>query len=107
MNKTTIFKTPSGDEMVVMPRALYDKLVNGAEMAQDIAAYSQGTDRSWRRRIDPIQKLLTAFLMAKTKFMSGANIAAYRTGSWRRKSETVPPTCPISRTAKRKVECRQ
>jgi hypothetical protein len=41
MNKTTIFKTPSGDEMVVMPRTLYDKPVNGAEMAQDIAAYGK------------------------------------------------------------------
>jgi ribosome-binding protein aMBF1 (putative translation factor) len=41
MNKTTIFKTPSGDEMVVMPRALYEKLIDDAEMAQDISAYDR------------------------------------------------------------------
>jgi ribosome-binding protein aMBF1 (putative translation factor) len=45
MNQTTTFKTPSGDDMVVMPRALYEKLVSDAETAQDAAAYDKAKAR--------------------------------------------------------------
>ena len=41
MNEMTIFTTPSGDEMVVVPRAHYEKLVHDAEMAQDLVAYDE------------------------------------------------------------------
>lgn len=45
MSETTTFKTPGGDDMVVMPRALYDKLVADAETAQDVAAYDKAKAR--------------------------------------------------------------
>jgi DNA-binding XRE family transcriptional regulator len=32
------FRTPNGDEMVILPRAEYDQLVEASEMAQDVAA---------------------------------------------------------------------
>ncbi len=41
MNTVTAFKTPSGDEMVVLPRAEYETLVDMAEMAADVAAYDE------------------------------------------------------------------
>ncbi len=43
MNVT--FKTPSGDEMVILPRAEYDQLVEGNEMAQDVAAFDRFKER--------------------------------------------------------------
>jgi ribosome-binding protein aMBF1 (putative translation factor) len=45
MNQTTTFKTPSGDDMIVMPRALYEKLVSDAETAQDVTAYDKAKAR--------------------------------------------------------------
>ncbi len=45
MNQTTTFRTPSGDDMVVMPRALYEKLVSDAEAAQDVTAYDKAKAR--------------------------------------------------------------
>lgn len=43
MNVT--FKTPSGDEMVILPRAEYDQLIEGNEMAQDVAAFDRFKER--------------------------------------------------------------
>jgi DNA-binding Xre family transcriptional regulator len=45
MNQTTTFKTPSGDDMIVMPRALYEKLLSYAETAQDVTAYDKAKAR--------------------------------------------------------------
>jgi ribosome-binding protein aMBF1 (putative translation factor) len=45
MNQTTTFKTPSGDDMIVMPRALYEKLLSEAETAQDVTAYDKAKAR--------------------------------------------------------------
>jgi DNA-binding XRE family transcriptional regulator len=39
MNKVVTFKSPSGDELVVLPAAEYRRLVDAVEMAEDIAAY--------------------------------------------------------------------
>jgi hypothetical protein len=39
MNAPATFKTPSGDEMVVLPRTEYDRLLDAAEMAADVAAF--------------------------------------------------------------------
>jgi DNA-binding XRE family transcriptional regulator len=39
MNKVVTFKSPSGDELVVLPAEEYRRLVDAAEMAEDIAAY--------------------------------------------------------------------
>lgn len=41
MGVVTRFQTPSGDEMVVMPREDYDALVEAAEMLSDVAAYDR------------------------------------------------------------------
>lgn len=41
MGSITEFKTPSGDEMVVLPRSEYDALVEAAEMMADVAAYDR------------------------------------------------------------------
>ncbi|MGB3502208.1 MAG: helix-turn-helix transcriptional regulator [Mesorhizobium sp.] len=38
---TTIFKTPNGDEMVILPRAEYDRLVEEREMAHDVAVFDR------------------------------------------------------------------
>lgn len=35
------FTTPSGDEMVIIPRAEYDELLEASEMAQDVAAFDR------------------------------------------------------------------
>ncbi|EJM99211.1 helix-turn-helix transcriptional regulator [Phyllobacterium sp. YR531] len=35
------FTTPNGDEMVILPRAEYDKLIQASEMAQDVAAFDR------------------------------------------------------------------
>jgi DNA-binding XRE family transcriptional regulator len=45
MNQTTTFKTPSGDDMIVMPRALYEKLLSDAETARDVTAYDKAKAR--------------------------------------------------------------
>jgi len=41
MNAPATFKTPSGDEMVVLPRTEYDRLLDAAEMAADVAAFDE------------------------------------------------------------------
>lgn len=41
MGAVTRFETPSGDEMVVLPRQDYDALVEAAEMLSDVAAYDR------------------------------------------------------------------
>jgi DNA-binding XRE family transcriptional regulator len=41
VNALTTFRTPSGDEMVVLPRDQYDRLLDAAEMAADVAAYDK------------------------------------------------------------------
>lgn len=45
MNKVTAFKTPNGDEMVVLPRAEYEALIDIAEMAADVSAYDEAKKR--------------------------------------------------------------
>lgn len=39
MNAITKFKTPNGEEMVVMPAADYARLIEAVEDAEDVAAY--------------------------------------------------------------------
>ena len=41
MNRVVTFKSPSGDEMVVVPAKDYYQLVEAAEMAEDVAAYDE------------------------------------------------------------------
>lgn len=41
MGMVTGFQTPSGDEMVVLPRADYEALLEAAEMLSDVAAYDR------------------------------------------------------------------
>ena len=49
MNKVVTFKSPSGDELVVLPAEEYRRLVDAVEMAEDIAAYlMQRADRKAR-----------------------------------------------------------
>jgi transcriptional regulator with XRE-family HTH domain len=40
-NEVTRFKTPSGDEMVVLPAAEYLRMIEAAEMAEDVAAFDE------------------------------------------------------------------
>lgn len=37
----TVFKTPAGEEMVVLPRAEYERLLDDAEMAADVVAFDR------------------------------------------------------------------
>ena len=39
MNKPVSFKTPSGDDMIILPRSEYEALTEYADMLTDIAAY--------------------------------------------------------------------
>ena len=41
MNRVVTFKSPSGDELVVVPADDYRQLVEAAEMAEDVAAYDE------------------------------------------------------------------
>jgi ribosome-binding protein aMBF1 (putative translation factor) len=41
MNEVTRFKTPSGDEMVVLPAADYLRMTEAVEMAEDVAAFDE------------------------------------------------------------------
>ena len=41
MNRVVTFKSPSGDEMVVVPAKDYYQLVEAAEMAEDVAAFDE------------------------------------------------------------------
>ena len=41
MNRVITFKSPSGDELVVVPAADYRSLVEAAEMAEDVAIYDE------------------------------------------------------------------
>jgi predicted transcriptional regulator len=41
MNAITKFKTPNGEEMVVMPAADYARLIEAVEDAEDVAAYDE------------------------------------------------------------------
>jgi DNA-binding Xre family transcriptional regulator len=45
MGHLTQFKSPSGDEMVVLSRSEYDALVEAAEMLADVAAYDRAKAR--------------------------------------------------------------
>ena len=36
-----IFKSPAGEEMVILSRAEYDRLVDAADMASDVAAFDE------------------------------------------------------------------
>ncbi|WP_075289688.1 helix-turn-helix domain-containing protein [Pararhizobium arenae] len=48
MNRVSEFVTPGGEELVVLPRADYESLVEMAEMLADVAAY----DNAKRRIVD-------------------------------------------------------
>ncbi|MGK9167058.1 helix-turn-helix domain-containing protein [Inquilinus limosus] len=41
MGAATHFTTPGGEEMVILPRADYDRLVEAAEEHEDVAAYDE------------------------------------------------------------------
>jgi DNA-binding XRE family transcriptional regulator len=41
MNDVTTFKTPGGEEMVILPAAKYAQLVEAVEMAEDVAALDE------------------------------------------------------------------
>src|SRR5438552_18440936 len=41
MNAVTKFTTPSGDTMVIIPAAEYDRLIEAREMAADVAAFDE------------------------------------------------------------------
>ena len=41
MNRIVTFKSPSGDELVVLPAEDYRQLVDAAEMAEDLAAFDE------------------------------------------------------------------
>ena len=41
MTEVTRFKTPGGEEMVVLPAADYSRLMDALEMAEDVAAYDE------------------------------------------------------------------
>jgi DNA-binding XRE family transcriptional regulator len=41
MNVTAKFTTPSGDDMVIVPAAEYARLVETAEMVEDVAAFDE------------------------------------------------------------------
>ena len=41
MTEIVRFKTPSGDDMVMLPAAAYDQLVAASENADDVAAYDR------------------------------------------------------------------
>jgi len=41
MTEVTRFKTPGGEEMVVLPAADYARLMDALEMAEDVAAYDE------------------------------------------------------------------
>lgn len=45
MNKVTRFKTPGGEEMVLLPSADYEALLDIVEMAEDVAAYDEAKRR--------------------------------------------------------------
>ncbi|CAN5752826.1 helix-turn-helix transcriptional regulator [soil metagenome] len=45
MNQVTTFTTPGGEEMVVLPREDFDRLVAAAEDHADIATYDQAKAR--------------------------------------------------------------
>lgn len=41
MNDVTTFKTPGGENMVILPAAEYARLIEAVEMAEDIAAFDE------------------------------------------------------------------
>lgn len=41
----TTFKTPNGDEMVILPKAEYDRLVAAKDMAVDVAIFDRFYDK--------------------------------------------------------------
>ncbi|KQV38252.1 MULTISPECIES: helix-turn-helix transcriptional regulator [unclassified Rhizobium] len=45
MNRVSEFITPGGEQMVVLPRADYESLVEMAEMLADVAAYDNAKQR--------------------------------------------------------------
>lgn len=45
MNKATRFKTPAGEELVIIPVAEYEALLEALEMAEDVAAYDEAKRR--------------------------------------------------------------
>jgi DNA-binding XRE family transcriptional regulator len=45
MNKPTIIKTPSGDQMAVIPLAEYERLVEAAQDMADVRAYDDANRR--------------------------------------------------------------
>jgi hypothetical protein len=71
-----IIITPNGDRMVVLPEAEYERLLDLAEDAEDIAA-TQKSRKGWRpvRKTSFRPNMSTACWMERTGFRSGANFA--------------------------------
>jgi hypothetical protein len=75
MNKPgNIITTPSGDQMVVLPLAEYERLVEAVEDAADIRAYDAAKRRLARGATSPFRpNSSTVFSMEKTRFGFGAS----------------------------------
>lgn len=58
------FKTPSGDEMVILPRAEYDRLVEAAEMLRDVATFDRYHEKLARGAEERIPSAIVERLLA-------------------------------------------
>jgi DNA-binding XRE family transcriptional regulator len=67
MNVTAKFTTPSGDDMVIVPAAEYARLVEAAEMAEDVAAL----DEFERKRAGGEEELVPAAVV--DRLLAGEN----------------------------------
>lgn len=67
MPDVQIIKTPTGEELVVLPRAEYDRLIADREMAEDVAAF----DASERRLASGEDEILPAAMV--DRLLAGAN----------------------------------
>jgi DNA-binding XRE family transcriptional regulator len=67
MNVTAKFTTPSGDDMVIVPAAEYARLVEAAEMAEDVAAL----DEFQRKRAAGEEELVPAAVV--DRLLDGEN----------------------------------
>ena len=61
MNKPTIFTTPNGDRMAVIPIDEYERLVEAAEETTDVRAY----DEAKRRLASGQDELLSAIMVSR------------------------------------------
>jgi len=74
LGAVTKFKTPSGDEMVIIPATDYARLIDAAQMTEDVAAFDRVREAVARGRED----LLPATFVAR--ILSGESpVAVWRT----------------------------